>query len=110
MVNIEDLMKNANYEQKVILERLKGLATEKRKLVEEAKRSCDKENAPRYRFPRLDLDDVFRPTTEKQAEDHFRSYSSAGKRRLENIEGKIKKTVQDARGKGIVVVNYNDLK
>ncbi len=110
MLNINDLMREATYEQKVILRRLKGLVGKKEKLIEETKRSCDKENAPRYRFPRVEPDDVFRPATNRQAEYYINSYSSSGRRRLENVEGEIKKAVQDAKSQGILVVNYDDLR
>ena len=110
MLNINDLMREATYEQKVILRRLKGFVGKKEKLIREEKKSRDKEKTPRYMFPRVEPDDVFRPTTDKQAEKYIRSYSSSGRRRLENVEGEIKKAVQDAKSQGILVVNYDDLR
>jgi len=110
MVNINDLMKNATDEQKTILRKLKDLANCKNKLIEETKKSCDKENQKRYFFPRLEPDDVFRPMTDEQAREYLNSYSSSTKRRLDTIQGEIKKVIQDARSSGVLVVNYNNLK
>lgn len=109
MTNIDNLMKNATYEQKVILRELQGLVVQEKNLIDETKKSCDKENRANYCYPRLEPDDVFRPMNDEQAQNYLKNYSSASKRRLEEIQGKIKKTIADAKSKGILVVDYNSL-
>ena len=110
MVNIDELMKKATYDQRKVLSRLKGFVTQEKKLIEETKKTSDKENSRRYNYPSFEPDDVFRPMTDKQAEEHLRSYSSSTRKRLEEIQGKIKRTIEEAAKSGVLVVPYDNLK
>ncbi len=108
MLNIDELMRKATYEQRTVLSRLKGLVAEEKKLIEETKRSYDQGNFRRgmYRLP----EDRDPPMTDKLAREHLSSnYSSSG-RRFREIEGKIKRVVQDVTRTGMLVVPCDSLK
>lgn len=105
----DDLMKKATYEQQRELQRLRALVGERKKLLEETKKSCDKESSSRYQFPRLEPDDVFRPMTDEQAEAHLKSYSSSTQEKLRNVEGRIKKATENAARNGLLVVDISKL-
>jgi hypothetical protein len=47
--------------------------------------------------------------TDEQAEKHLRSYSFSTNERLRNIDGKIKKTTDDAARIGLLVVDISKL-
>lgn len=110
MININDLIRKATPEQKTVLAKLKDLVGQEKKLIEQTKKSYDKENKSRYSFPRFEPDDVFRPMTDKIARKYLSSdYSSSG-RRFREIQGRIKKAIQNASQKGVLVVSYDSLK
>lgn len=109
MTNIDELMEKATGEQRTVLSQLKGLVAEEKKLIEQTKKSQDKENSKRYSFPRPEPDDVFRPMTDKGAREHLSSDYSPNGRRYREIRGRIKKTTQEAKRQGVLVVSYNDL-
>lgn len=109
MTNMDNLMRNASEEQRVILGNLQGFVAQEKKLIEETKKSWNKENYRRYIYPTLD-GDCESPMDDKGAEEYLKTYSVVTKKRLEEIQGKIKKAVQDAKSKGILVVDYNSLR
>lgn len=112
MLNIDELMRKATPEQRIVLSKLKGLVGEESKLVKEIKMVLDSSRIT----PHLSIDGYISepPANDEKVEQVLSNCRSSipygTKQRLIDVRGKIKKTVEEATRYGVLVVPYNHLR
>lgn len=107
MLNLDELMRKATPEQRMVLSKLKELVGEEKRLMDEA-RFTYRGSGEMVAYPRLETADD--NMVENALANNSDKIPFGTKQRLIDVKGRIKRTVEEAARYGVLVVPYNNLK